>query len=98
MKLLLDTQCWLWIFSSPERLNAAALKAISHESNEMLLSVASIWELGIKVAIGKLSLPEPIDAYLAKRLTSLRAKPLNITHCNARPARRLSSTPSQRPV
>jgi len=83
MKLLLDTQCWLWTFSSPERLNAAALNAISQESNEILLSVASIWELGMKVAIGKLSLPEPVDAYLAKRLTSLRAKPLNITATHA---------------
>ncbi len=83
MKLLLDTQLWLWIFSSPERLNSAAIDAISDETNEILLSVASIWELGIKVAIGKLSIPEPIDAYLAKRLVSLRANPLDITATHA---------------
>ena len=83
MTLLLDTQCWLWTFSSPHRLNAAALSAISDENNEILLSVASIWELGIKVAIGKLSIPQPIDAYLAKRLASLRAKPLDITATHA---------------
>ena len=73
MKLLLDTQCWLWIFSSPD----------PDETNEILLSVASIWELGIKLAIGKLSIPEPIDGYLAKRLVSLRAKPLAITATHA---------------
>jgi PIN domain nuclease of toxin-antitoxin system len=83
MKLLLDTQCWLWSFSLPDRLNSAAIAAISHETNEIFLSVASIWEIGIKVAIGKLSLPEPIDVYIAKRLASLRAKPLEITATHA---------------
>jgi PIN domain nuclease of toxin-antitoxin system len=83
MKLLLDTQCWLWSLSSPEQLNGAAINAISDETNEILLSVASIWELGIKVAIGKLAIPEPMEVYFAKRLASLRAKPLEITASHA---------------
>lgn len=53
MKLLLDTQCWLWWFAQPELLNEAAIAHIADETNELWFSVASIWEMGIKVAIGK---------------------------------------------
>jgi PIN domain nuclease of toxin-antitoxin system len=83
MKLLLDTQCLLWWFSEPDRLNTAAFNSIASESNEIWLSVASIWELAIKVASGKLSLPEPIDTYLAKHFVHLKAKPLGITASHA---------------
>lgn len=56
---MLDTQCWLWWFAQPERLNEEAIAHIADENNELWLSVASIWEIGIKVAIGKLPLPDP---------------------------------------
>jgi len=51
VKLLLDTQCWLWWFVQPDHLNQAAI-AISDETNELWLSVASVWEMGIKVTLG----------------------------------------------
>jgi PIN domain nuclease of toxin-antitoxin system len=68
VKLLLDTQCWLWWFSQPERLNEAVIDSITDETNALWFSVASVWEMGIKVAIGKLPLPEPIDSYIASRM------------------------------
>ena len=40
MKLLLDTQCWLWWFSQPERLSEEAIKQIADETNQVWLSVA----------------------------------------------------------
>ena len=58
MKLLLDTQCWLWWFAQPSRLNQEAIAQIADEANELWLSVASIWEISIKVSIGKLPLPD----------------------------------------
>jgi PIN domain nuclease of toxin-antitoxin system len=60
VKLLLDTQCWLWWFAQPERLSEDAIASIADETNELWFSVASIWEIGIKVEGGKLPLPEPI--------------------------------------
>ena len=78
MKLLIDTQCWLWWFSEPDRLTAATIAQISDESNEIWFSVASVWELGIKVGLGKLPLPEPIDRYLASRMKELGARSLEI--------------------
>lgn len=45
MRLLLDTQCWLWWFSQPEKLNEKVIEQIADETNEVWFSVASVWEL-----------------------------------------------------
>jgi PIN domain nuclease of toxin-antitoxin system len=78
LKLLLDTQCLLWWFTEPERLNSAAIEQIVDEDNELFFSVASTWEIAIKVGIGKLPLPEPVDIYVASRMRRLGAKSLDI--------------------
>jgi PIN domain nuclease of toxin-antitoxin system len=83
VKLLLDTQCWLWWFSEPERLNENAIAHIADETNELWFSVASIWEMGIKVAIGKLPLPEPIDGYISSRMVLLDVQYLEIRSSHA---------------
>jgi PIN domain nuclease of toxin-antitoxin system len=83
VKLLLDTQCWLWWFAQPERLSEEAITRIADETNELWLSVASIWEIGIKVAIGKLPLPEPPDSYISNRIGQLGVRSLEITAIHA---------------
>ncbi|MEG3896196.1 MULTISPECIES: type II toxin-antitoxin system VapC family toxin [unclassified Microcoleus] len=83
MKLLLDTQCWLWWFAQPERLSEEAIAQIVDETNELWFSVASIWEIGIKVAIGKLPLPDPIDSYINSRMVQLGVQYLEITAAHA---------------
>jgi PIN domain nuclease of toxin-antitoxin system len=83
VKLLLDTQCWLWWFAQPERLNEEAIAHIADENNELWLSVASIWEIGIKVAIGKLPLPDPLDSYISSRIAQLGMRSLEITASHA---------------
>jgi len=55
-----------------------SIAQISDESNEIWLSVASVWEMGIEVGLGKLPLPEPIDRYLASRMKELGARSLEI--------------------
>ena len=83
MKLLLDTQCWLWWFAQPERLSEEAIAHIAAETNDLWFSVASVWEIGIKVAIGKLLLPEPIDRYISSQMLQLGARSLEITATHA---------------
>ena len=83
MKLLLDTQCWLWWFGEPGRLSEKAIQQIADEENELWLSVASIWEMGIKSVIGKLALPEPLERYVGTRMGELDAKPLEIRAAHA---------------
>lgn len=83
MKLLLDTQCFLWWFAQPDRLNEEAIAHIADETNELWFSVASIWEVGIKVALGKLPLPEPINTYISTRMIQLDVRSLEITALHA---------------
>lgn len=83
MKLLLDTQCWLWWFAQPERLSEAAIAHIVNETNELWFSVASVWEIGIKFAIGKLPLPESPEDYIASRMGLLGVRSLEIKATHA---------------
>jgi len=68
MNLLLDTQCWMWWIESPERLGREALQLINAGQNRVYFSVASAWEIAIKYALGKLSLPEPPATFVPGRL------------------------------
>jgi PIN domain nuclease of toxin-antitoxin system len=78
MKILIDAQCFLWWFVEPDRLSSETIAAISDETNSLWFSVASVCELTMKVSLGTLSLPEPIDSYLASRMKKLRAQFLDI--------------------
>jgi PIN domain nuclease of toxin-antitoxin system len=58
MRLLLDTHALLWWWTEPDRLSQRAMKALTDESNEILVSAASAWEIATKNRIGKLGLHE----------------------------------------
>jgi PIN domain nuclease of toxin-antitoxin system len=68
VNVLFDAQCWLWWFLAPERLNARAHDVIAERRHPLLFSAASSWEIAIKVALGKLELPEPAARYIPTRL------------------------------
>jgi PIN domain nuclease of toxin-antitoxin system len=52
MRSLLDTHAFLWFISGDNRLSARARNRIEARNAEILLSIASIWELAIKAALG----------------------------------------------
>lgn len=54
MQVLLDTHVFLWLVSGSRRLNRQA-KAIIENSERVLISSATIWEIAIKVQLGKLT-------------------------------------------
>ena len=54
MRLLLDTHSLLWMLAMPEKLPAAARRAVEAADNEVYASAASAWEIAIKVALGRL--------------------------------------------
>ncbi len=83
MKILLDTQCWLWWISHPSRLTEAAREIISERDNEVHLSAASSWEIGIKYALGKLQVPEPPEEFVPPRLLRDGILPMPIKHIHA---------------
>lgn len=53
MRLLLDTQVYLWFLADSARLSKAAKQAIQ-QADEVFVSAASIWEAAIKAGLGKL--------------------------------------------
>jgi PIN domain nuclease of toxin-antitoxin system len=70
VKLLLDTHVLLWAIDSPALLSKRTRTALLDESNEIYASIASIWEITIKVQAGKLVLPTDAD-YLEENLVKL---------------------------
>jgi PIN domain nuclease of toxin-antitoxin system len=56
---------------------------ISSPRNQVFLSPASSWEIAIKYATGKLSLPEPPDVYISRRMVANGINPLPIQHDHA---------------
>jgi len=81
MKALLDTHAFLWAISDDARLSRRAQKTFTGP-NELWLSVASLWEMLIKVKTGKLVLPEPSGPYLVKKLGENRIEvlPIKLDH------------------
>jgi PIN domain nuclease of toxin-antitoxin system len=53
---LLDTHAILWFLSGDERISTKSQKVISDPKNRCFISVASLWEMAIKMKIGKLDL------------------------------------------
>lgn len=58
MNLLIDTHVAVWWMDRPDRISPEARAAISSGRNRVFLSVISVWEIGLKVARGKLRIPE----------------------------------------
>ncbi len=64
MRLLLDSHVIVWWALYPGRLRASTRAAIAAPENEVVISAASVWELGLKIARQKLSLPDNYAAML----------------------------------
>jgi PIN domain nuclease of toxin-antitoxin system len=78
MKLLLDTHAFLWYISNDPRLPQHAYDAIRDKSNEVYLSVVSVWEILVKHQIGKLPLPAPADEFIEARRSAHRIEDLSL--------------------
>ena len=83
MRVLLDTHCWLWMTSAPERFSSAARALVEDTRNELFLSAASSWEIAIKYALGKLPLPAPPAAYVPSRMAVTGVMALAVEHSHA---------------
>ena len=59
MRCLLDTHTYLWAVDDNTRLSHRAFDIIEDDSNELVLSIASLWEIAIKLGTGKLQIRGP---------------------------------------
>jgi len=60
MKLLLDTHTFIWWDCDPLRLSPQVLNMCQDQENVLLISVASLWEMQIKLQLGRLKLNTPL--------------------------------------
>jgi PIN domain nuclease of toxin-antitoxin system len=60
MRLLLDTQALIWHYEAHASLGAQAKNLINNTDNQLFISVVNLWEIAIKVHLGKLTLQKDI--------------------------------------
>jgi len=78
MKLLLDTHAFIWWDSEPERLSLTVLALCQNQENTLLLSVASVWEMQIKLQLGKLKLTLPLPILIESQKTTNNIQVLSV--------------------
>lgn len=81
--LLLDTHVFLWAAAAPERLCAEIRTLVEDPRNDVAISAAVAWEIAIKHALGKLTLPLAPAVYVPARIATLGFRELPITHAHA---------------
>ncbi|MCC6623981.1 MAG: type II toxin-antitoxin system VapC family toxin [Deltaproteobacteria bacterium] len=78
MRLLLDTHVALWAITADRRLTRPARARLTADDAEVFVSAASLWEIGIKHALGRGDMP--VDAELAaEEFRRAGFRPLAIT-------------------
>ena len=69
MTLLLDTHTLLWMLSKSTRLSKRARSALADRGNDLFLSIAGYWEIGIKISLGKLDLAPKWEETIPREMT-----------------------------
>ncbi len=81
MSYLIDTQAFIWYATGDSQLSNNA-KIIIESSEIRLISIATIWEMGIKANIGKLNFNSPFDAFIQKQISINKYEllPIELNH------------------
>ncbi|MBC6479998.1 MAG: type II toxin-antitoxin system VapC family toxin [Hormoscilla sp. GM7CHS1pb] len=81
MKILIDTHAFLWFINDHPNLSNNAAELLESDI-DILLSIASLWEIAIKVNLKKLTLPDAYETFIPKQLTlnSIEVLPVTIEH------------------
>lgn len=83
MNLLLDTHVLLWFLNDDPQLKPTAKGVIVDPANRKLVSVATCWEIALKVGLKKLDLGEPATTFLPRELAANRFDLLGIELAHA---------------
>jgi PIN domain nuclease of toxin-antitoxin system len=68
VNLLLDTHSFIWFVEDNPSLSPHARVLIEESTNDVFLSIASVWEMAIKVSLDKLHLSQPFDLFIPNQL------------------------------
>jgi PIN domain nuclease of toxin-antitoxin system len=79
LSLLLDTNVLIWLLTKDRRVPPDTLALLADPANLLYASAASVWEIAIKVGLGKLDLPRNVATWLPRELYESGMTPLPIT-------------------
>ncbi len=81
----MDTHAFIWWDSDPLRLSPQALAVCQDSENVVLFSVASVWEMQIKIQLGKLKLNLPLSELIGsqQRINKVEILPVKLQHALA---------------
>lgn len=78
MKYLIDTQVLLWIITDDKRLSKKTKKIFLNSQNTILFSLASLWEIAIKISLKKLVLDDGLPDFINKHIKGNAVEILDI--------------------
>lgn len=85
MRVLIDTHVFIWWTSAQMKLSPYVYNLLTDVNTEAILSIASIWEMQIKLSLGKLTfktaLPELVEDEVKRN--QIKLLPINLTHIYA---------------
>ncbi len=70
MRVLVDTHIFLWALLDDHRLSARAKQILRSNEQELVFSLVSLWEIAIKIKIGKLSTVGSSVAYIRDEMSA----------------------------
>ena len=79
MKLLLDTHSFLWHADGSPQMSATATALAIDPANELFLSMASVWEIAIKVGLKKLTISAPYVTFMTRAIAGYGVSVLPVT-------------------
>lgn len=82
MKLLLDTHVFIWWSDEPEKLSDRSLEAFQNTENSLILSIASVWEMQIKIQLGKMRLNHTLSYLIENQqnINKIQILPVTVSH------------------
>ena len=82
MKSLIDTHTLIWAVDDPKQLGLNAVGILTDSSVGLLVSAGTLWELAIKVGLGKLTLAMELEVWLKRALQDLQLEvlPISVDH------------------
>jgi len=81
-KLLLDTHIFIWLDMFPNKLSPQVTKLLIDKSNILIMSVVSVWEIQIKLQLGKLQFKQPLTEMISsqQKINGINILPITLSH------------------
>lgn len=82
MKIMFDTHTFIWWACEPEKLSTNVIDSCENQDNDLILSVVSVWEMQIKLQLGKLKLNIPLKSLIVsqRQINNLQVLPITLEH------------------